>query len=97
MSVKQLVPIFKDIIRTLNINRIQEEVKIKLLSPLVSCCKFKFAERWTNMAKQNLEGFSKLSFSVHFSCRNRILLFVKQVFFHSKTQDDSIIDAICAQ
>ncbi|KAL5248667.1 hypothetical protein ACHWQZ_G017749 [Mnemiopsis leidyi] len=57
MSVKQLVPILKDVIRTLNINRIQEELKIKLLAPLVSCCNFDFAHKWTNMAKQNLEGF----------------------------------------
>ena len=60
MSVKQLVPILKDVIRTLNINRIQEELKIKLLAPFVSCCNFDFAHKWTNMAKQNLEGFSKL-------------------------------------
>ncbi|XP_063690526.1 anoctamin-7-like [Bolinopsis microptera] len=55
MSVKQLVPILKDIIRTLNINRIQEELKLKLLSPFVGCCEF--AQRWKNMAKQNLEDF----------------------------------------
>lgn len=57
MSVKQLVPIVKDIIRTLNINRIQEEIKIQLLRPFKKCCGL--ANTWSNMAKQNLENLSK--------------------------------------
>ena len=57
MTMQQLVPISKQILRTLNINRIQEELKIKLLTPLAIL--FNSAVRWKNMAKKNLEDFSK--------------------------------------
>ena len=57
MSVQRIVPILKDIIRTLNINRIREELTSKFLSPFVGCCKF--ARSWTDRAKQNLEDLGK--------------------------------------
>ncbi|XP_063690723.1 anoctamin-7-like [Bolinopsis microptera] len=57
MSVQRIVPILKDIIRTLNINRIKEEMKFKLLSPFVDCCKF--TQRWKDMAEQILKDLNK--------------------------------------
>ena len=59
MTMKQCIPIFKDIYRTLNLNRIQEELKIRLLTPFVRCCNFTWAIRMTSMAKQNLQGFAQ--------------------------------------